>query len=80
MRAICVCPGPIETDMMRQSLEASGDPAATRKVWEAYRALRRVAQPEEVAEAILFAASPRSSFMTGNLIVVDGGGTMGKRV
>jgi meso-butanediol dehydrogenase / (S,S)-butanediol dehydrogenase / diacetyl reductase len=80
VRAICVCPGPIETDMMRQSLEASGDPAATRKVWEAYPALRRVAQPNEVAEAILFAASPRSSFMTGNLIVVDGGVTMGKRV
>jgi NAD(P)-dependent dehydrogenase (short-subunit alcohol dehydrogenase family) len=80
VRAICVCPGPIETDMMRQSLAATPDPAATRKVWEAYPALRRVAQPEEVAEAILFAASPRSSFMTGNLIVVDGGVTMGKRV
>jgi meso-butanediol dehydrogenase/(S,S)-butanediol dehydrogenase/diacetyl reductase len=80
VRAICVCPGPIETDMMRQSLEATPDPAATRKVWEAYPALRRVAQPEEVAEAILFAASPRSSFMTGNLIVVDGGVTAGKRV
>jgi NAD(P)-dependent dehydrogenase (short-subunit alcohol dehydrogenase family) len=80
VRAICVCPGPIETDMMRQSLEATPDPAATRKVWEAYPALRRVAQPEEVAEAILFAASPRSSFMTGNLIVVDGGVTTGKRV
>jgi NAD(P)-dependent dehydrogenase (short-subunit alcohol dehydrogenase family) len=80
VRAICVCPGPIETDMMRRSLAATPDPAATRKVWEAYPALRRVAQPEEIAEAILFAASPRSSFMTGNLIVVDGGVTMGKRV
>jgi NAD(P)-dependent dehydrogenase (short-subunit alcohol dehydrogenase family) len=80
VRAICVCPGPIETDMMRRSLEATPDPAATRKVWEAYPALRRVAQPGEIAEAILFAASPRSSFMTGNLIVVDGGVTMGKRV
>lgn len=80
VRAICVCPGPIETDMMQRSLEASGDPVAARQQWEAYPALRRIARPEEVAEAILFAASPRSSFMTGNLIVVDGGATMGKRV
>jgi NAD(P)-dependent dehydrogenase (short-subunit alcohol dehydrogenase family) len=80
VRAICVCPGPIETDMMQRSLEASGDPAAARQQWEAYPALRRIARPEEVAEAILFAASPRASFMTGNLIVVDGGATMGKRV
>jgi NAD(P)-dependent dehydrogenase (short-subunit alcohol dehydrogenase family) len=80
VRAICVCPGPIETDMMQRSLEASDDPVATRQQWEAYPALRRIAQPEEVAEAILFAASPRASFMTGNLIVVDGGATMGKRV
>jgi NAD(P)-dependent dehydrogenase (short-subunit alcohol dehydrogenase family) len=80
VRAICVCPGPIETDMMQHSLEASGDPVAARQQWEAYPALRRIARPEEVAEAILFAASPRSSFMTGNLIVVDGGATMGKRV
>src|SRR5262245_40196601 len=34
VRAICVCPGPIETDMMQRSLEASGDPVAARKVWE----------------------------------------------
>ncbi|QEX21399.1 short-chain dehydrogenase [Hypericibacter adhaerens] len=80
VRAVCVCPGPIETDMMRKSLEATPDPAATRQVWEAYPALRRVASPEEIAEAILFAASPRASFMTGNLIVIDGGVTMGKRV
>jgi NAD(P)-dependent dehydrogenase (short-subunit alcohol dehydrogenase family) len=80
VRAICVCPGPIETDMMQRSLDATPDPIAARKVWEDYPALRRVARPEEVAEAILFAASPRSSFMTGNLIVVDGGVTMGKRV
>ena len=35
--------------------------------------MRRLGQPDEVAEAVLFLASPRSSFVTGTDVVVDGG-------
>ena len=42
--------------------------------------LGRVAAPREIAEAILFAASPRATFMTGSVIMADGGATAGKRV
>jgi NAD(P)-dependent dehydrogenase (short-subunit alcohol dehydrogenase family) len=42
--------------------------------------LRRAALPAEIAEAIAFAASPRASYMTGDLLVIDGGATAGRRV
>ena len=80
VRALCVCPGPVDTDMMWQSIEAQPDPVAARRQWESYPLLRRVADPAEIAEAILFAASPACTFQTGSLIVVDGGATAGRRL
>ncbi len=80
IRVIAICPGPVETDMMGNSLEASPDPAAAREFWIKPTLLRRVARPEEIAEAIVFAASPRASYMTGDLLLVDGGTTAGRRV
>jgi NAD(P)-dependent dehydrogenase (short-subunit alcohol dehydrogenase family) len=35
--------------------------------------MRRMGQPEEIAEAVLFLASPRSSFATGADFAIDGG-------
>lgn len=72
VRALAVCPGPIDTDMMRQNAEPGQ--------WEAFPLLKRVAKASEVAEAILFAASPRAAFQTGSVITIDGGTTAGKRL
>ena len=80
VRVLCVCPGPIDTDMMRNCVAAQPDPAAARLQWQSYSVLGRFAEPEEIAEAILFAASPHCRFQTGSLIVVDGGATAGRRV
>jgi NAD(P)-dependent dehydrogenase (short-subunit alcohol dehydrogenase family) len=78
IRVLCVCPGPIDTDMMRISVAAQPSPAAARRQWQSLPLLKRFATPEEIAEAILFAASPSCSFQTGSLIVVDGGTTAGR--
>jgi NAD(P)-dependent dehydrogenase (short-subunit alcohol dehydrogenase family) len=80
VRVLCVCPGPVETDMMRDTMAASPDPEAVRRTWQSGTLLGRIAAPEEIAAAIAFAASPDCSYATGNLIVVDGGTTAGRRV
>ena len=79
VRAICICPGPVDTEMMRASVARAPDPEAARRQWAGNTLLGRVARPEEIAEAILFAASPAASFATGAVWSVDGGVTAGKR-
>ncbi|HWA50535.1 MAG TPA: SDR family NAD(P)-dependent oxidoreductase [Dongiaceae bacterium] len=80
VRVLCVCPGPTETDMMRDSIATAPDEAKARQQWAAYTLLGRVARPEEIGTAILLAASPRATFSTGSVIMADGGATAGKRV
>jgi meso-butanediol dehydrogenase/(S,S)-butanediol dehydrogenase/diacetyl reductase len=80
IRALCICPGPIDTDMMRTSVSTRPDPAAARRRWQSLTLLKRFATTDEIAEAILFAASPSCSFQTGSVIVVDGGATAGRTI
>ena len=80
VRVLCICPGPTETDMMRQSVAAAPDEARAREQWASYTLLDRVAAPREIGEAILLAASPRATFVTGSVIMADGGATAGRRV
>jgi NAD(P)-dependent dehydrogenase (short-subunit alcohol dehydrogenase family) len=80
VRVLCVCPGPTETDMMRESILATPDQDKARQQWASYTLLNRVASPVEIGEAILLAASPGASYLTGSVIMADGGATAGKRV
>lgn len=73
IRVNALCPGDVETYIVRQYFDQQPDPAAARRrVCEQY-ALGRIAQPEEIASVALFLASDESSFITGAAIVVDGG-------
>jgi NAD(P)-dependent dehydrogenase (short-subunit alcohol dehydrogenase family) len=72
VRVNCVAPGLIKTDFAR-ALWENPDVLA----WRNERTpLRRIGAPEEVGSVIAFLASPAASFMTGEIVVVDGGVTI----
>lgn len=77
VRVNCICPGPVDTDMGRINLDPQLAPAETRAAFDADIPIRRMGEPEEVADAVVWLASSSSSFVTGAVIAVDGGRTAG---
>jgi NAD(P)-dependent dehydrogenase (short-subunit alcohol dehydrogenase family) len=73
IRCNCVCPGDMETPMIEQYFEGTDDPVAAREEMEAAYPGRRIADPREVAAAVVFLVSDESSFVSGAPILVDGG-------
>jgi NAD(P)-dependent dehydrogenase (short-subunit alcohol dehydrogenase family) len=73
IRANCVSPGDMETPMIEKYFAATEDPAAARAEMEGAYPGKRIGQPREVANAVLFLASDDASFVSGEFIIVDGG-------
>lgn len=70
VRVNAVAPGYIDTSMTKSLKEDQ------RKALTDHIALQRIGKPEEIAEAVLFLASDRASYITGQVLPVDGGLTM----
>ncbi|SHN32948.1 NAD(P)-dependent dehydrogenase, short-chain alcohol dehydrogenase family [Duganella sacchari] len=77
IRVNCVCPGDTDTPMLRNEAHQLGLEETALVAAGAGRPLMRVGQPPEIAQAVLFLASDRASFVTGDALVVDGGGLAG---
>jgi NAD(P)-dependent dehydrogenase (short-subunit alcohol dehydrogenase family) len=75
IRVNCICPGDVDTPMLPEDAQRRG------MKWEEYlasaanRPMGRIGKPQEIAKAVLFLASGDSSFVTGAVLAVDGGGT-----
>ena len=72
IRVNAVAPGYVRTDMTKGGLEHP----EWGKVWLDMTPMRRVGEPEEIAQAVLFLASDASSYITGEVLTIDGGYTL----
>ena len=77
IRVNCVCPGDVLTPMLPDDAEKRGMSWDDYAVGAADRPLGRVGTAEDIANAVLYLASDESSFVTGEALVVDGGGIAG---
>lgn len=67
----CVCPGPTDTQLFNTQVEGNLREALINAI-----PFRRLAQPEDIANAIAFMMNPKSGYITGQVLSVSGGLTM----
>jgi NAD(P)-dependent dehydrogenase (short-subunit alcohol dehydrogenase family) len=77
VRVNAICPGRVETPFVKARLAEYPDPKAAYREMASTQAMRRMGQPEEVANAAVFLASDEAAFVTGSAMAVDGGWTAG---
>jgi NAD(P)-dependent dehydrogenase (short-subunit alcohol dehydrogenase family) len=74
IRVVAICPGTIDSELVRAAARAEGgDEEANVRRYGAFHPLGRIGQPDDIASAVLFLASDRASFITGEYLTVDGG-------
>ena len=73
IRANAVCPGTVDTPMLRWAASLDPNPRSVYDACNQMHPLGRIAQPREIAEVIAFLAHESSSFVTGAVWTVDGG-------
>jgi NAD(P)-dependent dehydrogenase (short-subunit alcohol dehydrogenase family) len=75
VRVNCVCPGTVDTPVLRRGMAMSPDPQAFLDMLIAGHPMGRIGRAEEIAAAVAFLASDEASFITGAVLPVDGGYT-----
>ncbi|MFO0887628.1 MAG: SDR family oxidoreductase [Isosphaeraceae bacterium] len=75
IRSNAVCPGTVDTPLLRKAADSSGDPAGFLKGLHDAHPIGRIASAEEIARFFVFLASDYARFLTGAVLMIDGGFT-----
>jgi 2-keto-3-deoxy-L-fuconate dehydrogenase len=75
IRCNCICPGTVETPSLYDRMRATGDFEKSKAAFIARQPMGRLAQPEEIANLVVYLSSDESAFVTGQAFVIDGGWT-----
>jgi 2-keto-3-deoxy-L-fuconate dehydrogenase len=73
IRCNAVCPGTVATPSLEERIRALPDPHAARAQFVARQPMGRLGKPEEIASLCVYLASDAAAFMTGAVLVIDGG-------
>lgn len=76
IRCNVICPGTTYTPAIEEKIRTAPDPKAMEATFVGRQPMGRLGRVEEIAQAVLFAACEEASYMTGSVIVIDGGMTM----
>lgn len=76
IRCNVLCPGTTDTPSLAERISANADAEAARKAMIGRHPIGRLASVDEMAAAAVFLSSDESGFMTGQLLVIDGGQTL----
>jgi len=76
IRVNVVCPGTTFTPALEQKIKNAENPAELEKTFVQRQPMGRLGKPEEIAHSVLYAACDEAAFMTGSVLVIDGGMTM----
>jgi NAD(P)-dependent dehydrogenase (short-subunit alcohol dehydrogenase family) len=76
IRCNCICPGTVDTPWIERLVDSAEDGEAELASLVARQPMGRLGEPDEIAKAALYLASDDAAFVTGTMLIIDGGITM----
>ena len=76
VRFNAICPGTVDSPSLNERINAADDPAAARAAFIARQPMGRLGTSNEIAALAAYLAADESAFMTGSVLVIDGGATV----
>ncbi|HET6518847.1 MAG TPA: SDR family oxidoreductase, partial [Geminicoccaceae bacterium] len=73
IRCNAICPGTVESPSLEERIAAADDPEEARRAFIARQPMGRLGTPEEIAALAVYLAADESAYMTGGVLVIDGG-------
>lgn len=73
IRCNALCPGTVDTPSLSRRIADASDPDVAKRAFIARQPMGRIGRAEEIAGAALYLASDESRFMTGTIMIIDGG-------